>query len=69
LLDVDLAHWAAQTEGWNGADLALLSNQAAVEAIRRYRSQGFSDPANIQITSDDLMSAYQRLSDQRAAAA
>jgi transitional endoplasmic reticulum ATPase len=63
-VDVDLATWAEQTEGWNGADLALLSNQAALEAIRRYRAQGATDPATIQILTDDFTAAYQRLSSQ-----
>jgi transitional endoplasmic reticulum ATPase len=65
LLEVDLEAWASQTEDWNGADLALLSNQAALEAIRRYRSQGFTDPSAIQITADDFTAAYQRLLNQR----
>lgn len=63
--DVDLQNWAAQTEGWNGADLTLLSNQAALEAIRRYRSQEFNRPSAIQITTDDFTAAHQRLSNQR----
>jgi transitional endoplasmic reticulum ATPase len=65
LTDVDLADWATQTEGWNGADLALLSNQAALETIRRYRTQGQTDPSTIQITSDDFAVAYQLLVNQR----
>lgn len=65
LADVDLASWAAQTEGWNGADLALFSNQAALEAIRRYRSAGLSSPSTIQITTADFAAAYQRLASQR----
>jgi transitional endoplasmic reticulum ATPase len=65
LTDVDLTTWASQTEGWNGADLALLSNQAALEAVRRYRAQGLSDPSQIQITADDFAAAYQLLSSQR----
>lgn len=68
LAEVDLANWAAQTEGWNGADLALLGNQAALEAIRRYRAQGRTDPGSIQITTDDFAAAYQWLSDQRSVA-
>lgn len=60
LAGVDLAHWAAQTDGWNGADLTLLSNQAALEAIRRYRRQGLSKPGDIQIVADDFAAAYQR---------
>jgi transitional endoplasmic reticulum ATPase len=65
ITDVDLASWAVQTEGWNGADLDLLSNQAALEAVRRYRAQGSSDPSLIQITTEDFTAAYQRLSSQR----
>ena len=66
LVDVDLETWATQTEGWNGADLALLSNQAALEAVRRYRSQGLSDPSAIHLTTDDFRAAYDRLSSQRS---
>ncbi len=65
LKDVDLDYWAAQTDGWNGADLTLLSNQAALEAIRRYRREGLSNPSAIQITAPDFTTAYQRLLEQR----
>ncbi|MBF2047392.1 MAG: AAA family ATPase [Leptolyngbya sp. IPPAS B-1204] len=65
LADVNLADWAAQTDGWNGADLALLSNQAALEAIRRYRAQAGDTPSAIQITTADFMAAYQMLMNQR----
>jgi len=67
LQDVNLAYWAAVTEGWNGADLALLGDRAAVEAIRRYHSQGMTDPAAIRIITDDFSYAYQVLSQQRPA--
>jgi transitional endoplasmic reticulum ATPase len=67
LANVDLAHWAERTEGWNGADLALLSNQAALEAIRRHRSQGLGIADTIQMTSDDFAAAYDRLASQRTA--
>jgi transitional endoplasmic reticulum ATPase len=62
---VDLTHWATHTDGWNGADLALLSNQAALQAIRRYRAQGFTDPAQIQIAMDDFAAAHTLLLSQR----
>ncbi|QOV23449.1 AAA family ATPase [Anabaenopsis elenkinii] len=65
LLNVDLEHWAKVTEGWNGADLVLLCNQAAVEAIRRFRSQGETDTAAIKITVDDFQASYEALSQQR----
>lgn len=68
LAEVDLPDWATQTEGWNGADLSLLSNQAALEAIRRYRTLGLSDPKAIQITQADFAAAYHRLANQRAMA-
>lgn len=67
LADVNLADWSAQTEGWNGADLALLSNQAALEAIRRHRAHR-TDAANpIQIITADFTAAYQLLLAQRTA--
>lgn len=65
IADVALADWAAQTEGWNGADLALLSNQAALEAVRRYRTQGLTNPSEIQITTSDFTTAFDRLIAQR----
>jgi len=65
LLDVDLQYWAEMTKGWNGADLVLLCNQAAVEAIRRFRANGQTDPADIKITTDDFNYAYQVLTQQR----
>nr|RNJ64923.1 MAG: AAA family ATPase [Leptolyngbya sp. IPPAS B-1204] len=68
LQDVNLAAWAERTAGWNGADLALLSNQAALEAIRRYRVEGLNDPSAIRITTEDFLIAFQRLENQRAMA-
>jgi transitional endoplasmic reticulum ATPase len=64
LAEVDLENLAEQTEGWNGADLALLSNQAALQAVRRYRTQGMNDPSQIRITSDDFAAAFQILVSQ-----
>jgi transitional endoplasmic reticulum ATPase len=66
LFEVDLAQWASQTQNWNGADLALLSNQAALQAIRRYRTQGSTDPSQIRITSEDFRAAYQVLASQKS---
>lgn len=65
LSEVDLSYWATQTDGWNGADLALLSNQAALEAIRRHRSTAPKEAQAIQITTADFNAAHQRLSDQK----
>ncbi|HIK17203.1 MAG TPA: AAA family ATPase [Leptolyngbyaceae cyanobacterium M33_DOE_097] len=64
--DVDLTGWAAQTQDWNGADLALLSNQAALEAIRRYRAEGLTDPSVIRISNEDFENAFARLTQQRS---
>jgi transitional endoplasmic reticulum ATPase len=66
LENVDLSHWASQTEGWNGADLALLSNQAALEAIRRFRTNGQTDPSTLRITTDDFAAAHQLITAQKA---
>ncbi|NEQ96299.1 MAG: AAA family ATPase [Cyanothece sp. SIO2G6] len=62
---VDLADWATRTEDWNGADLALLSNQAALEAIQRYRAQGLTDPNQIHITTEDFANAHHLIMLQR----
>lgn len=65
LENVDLGYWAVVTEGWNGASLELLGDRAAVEAIRRYRSQGVSDPAAVRITNYDFNYAFEVLNRQR----
>ena len=65
LSDVDLEVWAAKTEGWNGADLELLSNQAALAAVRNATSQGITDPTQVKITAEDFQIAYDRLCRQR----
>ena len=65
LEQVDLSAWASQTEGWNGADLALLSNQAALEAIREYRASGAEDPTQIRIRSQHFQAAFTMLQHQK----
>lgn len=65
LSGVDLPHWAAQTDGWNGADLTLLTNQAALEAIRRYRAQNLTNPELLQIQDQDFANAYALLLNQK----
>jgi len=62
---VDLAALAQQTEGWNGADLALLSNQAALEAIRDYRTAGADDPSQIRIRPAHFQAALAALQRQK----
>jgi transitional endoplasmic reticulum ATPase len=63
--DLDLGYWSRQTEGWSGADLALLSNRAAIFAIRRQQNSGATDPKTLQVTAADFTSAYGELSQQR----
>lgn len=65
LQDVDLAQWAACTADWNGADLALLSNQAALEAVRRYRALQLDDPTLVSITTADFERAHLALELQK----
>lgn len=65
LVGVDLAYFATKTEGWNGADLALLSNQAAIQAIQRYRATGMTEPGQIKITHHDFSHAYDILQAQK----
>ncbi len=68
LLGVELSTWAERTEGWSGADLALLSNQAALEAVRRYRETGATDPAGVLVGTNDFERAYRTLLEQRQGA-
>ena len=65
LAEIDLGAIAAQTEGWNGADLALLSNQAALEAIREYRASGADDPSQIHIQPQHFQAAFEALQRQK----
>ncbi len=62
---VNLATWADGTDGWNGADLALLSNQAALEAVREYRAQQLNDPTQIRIQEHHFQAAYAAIMRQR----
>ncbi|MFQ3678962.1 MAG: AAA family ATPase, partial [Pseudanabaenaceae cyanobacterium] len=59
--DVDLAALAQQTEGCSGADLAFISNRAAIAAIRRHRA-GAAPDNPLQITAADFAQARQELS-------
>ncbi len=63
--DVNLAAWAVRTEGWNGAELALLCNQATLPAIRRYRVQGLTNANNLCVIALDFEIAYQSLLERR----
>ena len=73
LEDVNLTEFATQTEGWNGADLALLSNQAALRSVRRYRAAltgGITgDMKSIVITQADFALAYETIMIQRESSA
>ena len=66
LQGVDLQAWAQKTVNWNGADLELLSNQAALSAVRKARSRGVEDPKQVTITAEDFQVAYERLLKQRS---
>ncbi|MEN9237062.1 MAG: hypothetical protein Q6K80_02490, partial [Thermostichus sp. DG_1_6_bins_120] len=72
--DVDLDDWAERTEGWSGADLALLSNRAAIAAIRRHRAEAMRpggtesvvvDAKTLLIQQTDFWQAYEELHRQR----
>ncbi|CAN1212408.1 AAA family ATPase [Tumidithrix helvetica PCC 7403] len=63
--DLDLERWAELTEGWNGADLAFLSNRAAIFAIRRHQLDGDGILTNLHITGADFDQALAEISQQR----
>lgn len=66
LKGVNLSEWANKTEGWNGADLCLFTNQSALEAIRRYRNLGLSDLSQLEIINEDFNIAYEMLLQQKS---
>lgn len=49
---VDWKHWAQQTKGFSGADLAAFVNEAAIEAARR---------SSEKVTQEDLVKARDRV--------
>ncbi|MGQ9837666.1 MAG: AAA family ATPase [Cyanobacteriota bacterium] len=72
--DVDLEGWAERTEGWSGADLALLSNRAAIAAIRRHHLRQQDgvlagaeeiDAKTLVIRQEDFLQAFTELQQQR----
>jgi transitional endoplasmic reticulum ATPase len=63
----DLADLAARTEGWTGADLAALAEDAARMAFRRAVTDGIAPDAAV-LTPRDLHDALARQASRRAAA-
>ena len=55
--DIDLSHFVPLTEGYNGADLARLCEDAALMAIRAERDT---------VTQEDLVASFRRLEAERA---
>jgi transitional endoplasmic reticulum ATPase len=62
-LNLDI--WAERTEDWNGADLAFLSNRAAIFAIRRHQRDESNLLENLRITNEDFEQAFAELVEQR----
>lgn len=62
---LDLDQWADLTEGWNGADLAFLSNRAAIFAIRRHQLERITAISDLRITTSDFEQALAELNQQR----
>ncbi|BBC22787.1 AAA family ATPase [Pseudanabaena sp. ABRG5-3] len=66
---LNLEIWAERTENWNGADLAFLSNRAAIFAIRRHQrdhsNQLENQLENLRITNEDFEQAFAEIQAQR----
>jgi transitional endoplasmic reticulum ATPase len=62
-LNLDI--WAEESEGWNGADLAFLSNRAAIFAIRRHQLDHANLIENLRITNEDFHQAFAEILEQR----
>ncbi len=63
---LDLGIWAERTENWNGADLAFLSNRAAIFAIRRHQCDASNLLENLRIMNEDFEKAFIELLEQRS---
>lgn len=63
--NLNLDIWAERTEDWNGADLAFLSNRAAIFAIRRHQRDDSNLLENLRITNEDFEQAFAEISEQR----
>jgi transitional endoplasmic reticulum ATPase len=57
--------WAERTEKWNGADLAFLSNRAAIFAIRRHQRDATNLIKDLRITDEDFQQAFAEIVEQR----
>ncbi|MDX1978094.1 MAG: AAA family ATPase [Pseudanabaenaceae cyanobacterium bins.68] len=64
--NLDLANWAKITAGLSGADLAFLSNRAALFAIRRHQASSAANIANLCINHADFDQAWQELQANRS---
>ena len=62
--NLDLVIFAERTENWNGADLAFLSNRAAIFAIRRHQRDDSSLLENLKITMEDFELAFAEIIEQ-----
>ncbi len=60
-----LENWAERTQDWNGADLAFLSNRAAIFAIRRHQLDESNLLENLQIMTEDFEQAFAEILEQR----
>ena len=63
--NLNLELWAECTENWNGADLAFLSNRAAIFAIRRHQRDDSNLLENLRINREDFEQAFAEILEQR----
>ena len=63
--NLNLDVWAEKTESWNGADLAFLSNRAAIFAIRRHQRDHANLLEDLKITNEDFEQAFAEINEQR----
>jgi len=63
--NLNLDVWAEKTESWNGADLAFLSNRAAIFAIRRHQRDHANLLEDLRIMNEDFEQAFTEILEQR----
>lgn len=58
---VDFLKWARETEDWNGADLALLANAAALNAVKEFRQKENKSVNNLKINEHHYQAAFDEI--------
>ena len=63
--DIDLKKLVEVTDGFSGAEIAAITNRAAIVALKRYVSGKSQNIKEIKITQQDLIDAVDKVKPQK----